>query len=69
MSIDLEELRRLTPERKLHIINLLWEDLNGTDLPESEWQEIFRRQQEMADHPEESLTVEQMWAQVSRRPS
>ena len=68
MSIDLEELVRLSPQRKLQLINLLWEGLNGIDLPEAEWEEIHRRQKEIAEHPEESLTVEQMWEQVTRRP-
>lgn len=69
MAIDLQELNRLPRQEKLRIINSLWENMSDPELPASEWQEIFQRQADVDLHPEELLTVEQMWSQVSRRPS
>ena len=68
MTIDLAELRSLPPDRKLQIINLLWDDLHAValpKLPQSELDEIDRRYQWMLEHPEETLTTEQMWARVN----
>lgn len=69
MAIDIQELNRLSRQEKLRIINSLWENMTDPELPESEWDEIFRRQANADLHPEELLTVDQMWSQVSRRPS
>jgi hypothetical protein len=67
MTIDLAELRSLPPDKKLQIINLLWDDLHITglpQLPQSELDEIDRRYRRMLEHPEQTLTGEQMWARV-----
>ncbi len=67
MAIDLAELRSLPADRKLQIITLLWDDLHESGLPalsQAEWEEIERRDRYMTEHPEESLTTEQMWARV-----
>ena len=69
MAIDIQELNRLSRQEKLRIINSLWENMTDPELPESEWDEIFQRQANVDLHPEELLTVDQMWSQVSRRPS
>ena len=67
MAIDIQELRNLPPNEKLQIVNLLWDDLRSASaiqLPEAEMIEIRRRDQEMREHPEQALTLEQMWAKV-----
>ena len=68
MTIDIDELRRLPPARKLQLVTLLWDDLRDSggvpELPQEEWDEIFRRDQYMSEHPEESLTLDQMWQRV-----
>ena len=67
MAIDIEELRSLPPDKKLQLVTMLWDDLreNGMpQLPKEEWDEIFRRDQYMTDHPEVSLSTDQMWARV-----
>ena len=68
MAINIEELRSLPPDKKLQLVTMLWDDLRESggvpELPQAEWDEIFRRDQNMTDHPEESLTCEQMWARV-----
>jgi hypothetical protein len=72
MTIDLAELRSLPPDRKLQIITLLWNDLHESglpDLPESEWEEIFRREQAVLEHPEETLTLDDVLARVARKKS
>jgi len=67
MAIDVAELRNLPPNEKLNLINLLWDDLRESGIPKlppEELEEIERRYQRMIDHPEEALTIEQMWARV-----
>ena len=68
MAVNIEELRSLPADEKLQIVTILWDDLRESQgipaLPQEEWDEIFRRDQYMTDHPEESLTLEQMWARV-----
>ena len=68
MTIDVAELRELSRAEKLRLVNLLWEDLHSSaapQLPPEEWEEIFRREKELEEHPERALTLEQMWARVS----
>lgn len=69
MTINIEELLSLPATEKLRLANLLWEHVRESDavmqLPQSEWDEIFRRAEHMTAHPEEWLTEEQMWNRVS----
>lgn len=67
MAIDLAELRSLSPAEKLQIITFLWNELHESGIPElseTEWEVIERRDSDMTEYPEESLTTEQMWARV-----
>ncbi|HQX49962.1 MAG TPA: addiction module protein [Planctomycetaceae bacterium] len=67
MAIDIQELKNLPPDKKLQLVTMLWDDLRESGIPQlppEEWEEIFRRDKYMTDHPEESLTTEQMWASV-----
>jgi putative addiction module component (TIGR02574 family) len=70
MAVDIAELRSLPRDEKLRLVNLLWEDLHATAVvrfSDEEMAEIRRRDQEMREHPERSLTTEQMWAQVNEK--
>jgi putative addiction module component (TIGR02574 family) len=72
MTIDLAELRNLPPDRKLQIITQLWNDLHESGLPdlaESEWEEIFRRDQDIQEHPEATLSLDDVLTRISRNPS
>lgn len=68
MAINIEELLSLPAKEKLRLANLLWENVRESDaimqLTQSEWDEIFRRKNHMEAHPEDWLTVEQMWNRV-----
>jgi len=69
MAINIEELLSLPATEQLRLANLLWENVREADaimqLPQSEWNEIFRREEHMKAHPEEWLTEEQMWNRVT----
>lgn len=70
MAVDFAELSRLPPKEKLQIITMLWDELSISGLPklpESEWDEVFRRYEDMQRHPEETLTVAEFWSRVSRQ--
>jgi putative addiction module component (TIGR02574 family) len=68
MAINIEELLSLPAIEQLRLANLLWENVRESDavmqLPQSEWDEIFRREEHMKAHPEEWMTAEQMWSRV-----
>ncbi len=68
MAINIEELLSLPAIEQLRLANLLWENVRESDavmqLPQSEWDEIFRREEYMKAHPEEWMTAEQMWSRV-----
>jgi putative addiction module component (TIGR02574 family) len=68
MAVDFAELRRLSPEQKLQIVTMLWEDLRESPsvlkLSQDDLDEINRREEYMKEHPDEWLTSEQMWARV-----
>lgn len=68
MAVDFAELRRLSPEQKLQIVTMLWEDLRESPgvlkLSQDDLDEINRREEYMKEHPDEWLTSDQMWARV-----
>ena len=68
MAINIEELLSLPAIEQLRLANLLWENVRESDavmqLPQSEWDEIFRREEHMKAQPEEWMTAEQMWSRV-----
>lgn len=69
MPIDVEELVHLPPREKARIIDRLLATFEGVELPDSEWAEVARRRTEMQTMPEATLVREQVWSQVSRRPT
>ena len=68
MAFDVQELLSLPASEKLRLINLLWENMQESEIiaqiPQSEWDEVSRREEHMKAHPEEWLTEEQMWQRV-----
>lgn len=64
MAVDFAELRRLSPEQKLQIVTMLWEDLRESPsvlkLSQDDLDEINRREEYMKEHPDEWLTSDQM---------
>lgn len=71
MSINPAELLPLSPEEKLRIIELLWDDLGNSDqiIPLPEWaiEEGLRRRDEIVAKPELGLTHEEVWSRINRR--
>lgn len=71
MSVDPAKLLALTPEEKLHIIELLWDDLGNSDqtLPIPSWAiaEGQRRRDEFRAKPEIGLTHAEVWSRIDRR--
>ena len=71
MAVDFAELRRLSPQQKLQIVTMLWDDLRETPgtwkLSQEDIDEIHRREAYMKERPEEWLTTEEMWARVDER--
>lgn len=69
MAINIEELLSLPVTEQLRLANLLWENVRESDsvtqLPQSEWDEIFRREVYMKAHPEEWLAEDQMWTRMN----
>lgn len=70
MSIDLNELRGLSAEEKLRLVEFLWDELGEADtpIPLPEWvdQEAARRLREM-DDPAMRLTHEEVWKRIHQR--
>lgn len=71
MAVDPAELLALSPEEKLRIIEMLWDDLgeSRTPIPLPEWaeEEGLRRREEMRADPTAGLTHEEVWARIDRR--
>ncbi|MDA1229146.1 MAG: addiction module protein [Planctomycetota bacterium] len=72
MSVDFSELKSLPREEKLRLVNMLWDDIHESAVvkfSDQDMDEIHRRHQEMREHPERAMTLEQMWANIdARRP-
>ena len=68
MAIDIAELRKLPEDMKMEIVHALVVDLQHAglpiSLPQEELDEIDRRYRRMVEHPEETLSTEEMWARV-----
>ncbi len=68
MAIKIAELRKLPEDMKVEIIHALVDDLQHAgspiSLPQEELDEIDRRYRRMVEHPEETLSTEEMWARV-----
>ena len=71
MAINIDELRALSPEDKLRLVELLWDDLGNAEqpIPLPDWigAEVQRRRQEMLDDPTLGISREEMWRRVTRR--
>lgn len=70
MTIDVNELRSLTPTEKLQIIEMLWDDLGDSDqpIPLPDWvdREAARRREEMKDHSI-GVSHEETWRRIEGR--
>lgn len=68
MSVNLEELRKLSIAEKLRIVEQLWDDIgsSGEPFPLHQWQkdEAQRRAAELEANPEMALTREEVWRRV-----
>ena len=71
MSINIDDLRALSPAEKLRIIEILWDDLSANDqeiaLPASVQEEVSRRRLELRDDPSIGLTHDEIWKQIRSR--
>jgi hypothetical protein len=70
MSIDVNELRALPDAVKLHIVEMLWDDLGESisQLPTPEWvgREVTRRREEMLDRSI-GLSHDETWRRIANR--
>ena len=70
MLADFDNLRQIPVAEKLHMIELLWNDIeaSGETLPVSDSvrQEVKRRAAEMDADPTLGLTVEELWERVDQ---
>lgn len=68
MSVNLEELRSLSPAEKLKLIELLCDDLAGDDesppIPEWALTEAGRRLAELKARPDEGIPLEEMLTRI-----
>lgn len=71
MSVDRSELLSLSPEEKLRIIEMLWDDLGTVEqsIPLPDWIDVeaARRRDEMVENPEMGLTHEEAWTRIKNR--
>lgn len=70
MSIDPNELRSLSDDEKLRLVEMLWDELGGSasPLPLPEWvdRKAARRGVEMRD-PSFGISHDQAWSRIDRR--
>ena len=68
-SLNSDELARLSPEERLALIGQLWDSLRDTDvpLPEEQQAELSRRLSSLDQDRTQSVTWEQMRAELDRR--
>ncbi len=71
MSINIDDLRSLSPEEKLRIIEIMWDDLSANDqeIPLPAWvkEEMDRRSQELRDDPSIGLPYDEFWERIRSR--
>ncbi|MGN6547057.1 MAG: addiction module protein [Aureliella sp.] len=67
----IDELRTLTPEKKLEIVTQLWDDLAASAaplvLPPDELAEMERRREELRKDPSLAIDSEEVWRRVNAR--
>jgi len=68
-NLDSAELARLSPEERLALIGQLWESLSDTEvpLPEAQQAELARRLSSLDQDRPQSVTWEQLRAELVRR--
>ena len=68
MSFDLSELKKLSREEKLKIVQELWDDIAASNepLPLAQWQidESLRRRDELKADPSIAIDEEELWRRV-----
>lgn len=71
MSINIDDLRALSPAEKLRILEIIWDDLSANDqeIPLPGWakDEASRRSQELRDDPSIGLTHDEIWKRIRSR--
>ena len=69
VSIDIQELRGLTPAEKLQIVTALWDDIaDAADdlvVPEHVVAEASRRAVEIDADPDVAISSEELWRRVN----
>jgi putative addiction module component (TIGR02574 family) len=68
-SLNSDELARLSPEERLALIGQLWDSLADTEIPLSQAQqaELARRLDSLDQDRAQSVTWEQLRAELARR--
>lgn len=71
MYADLDSLRQLPLAEKLHVVEVLWDDIAASteDFPLPEWLRI-EVEQRVAEHekdPTATLTREELWQRVDEK--
>ena len=68
MSIDISELRKLSNQEKLQIVEVLWNDIAASDEPISltsdQLEELTRRGEEMKADPSIGIDRDELWRRV-----
>ena len=71
MHADLDSLRQLPLAEKLHVVEVLWEDIatSTEDFPMPAWlrAEVEQRLAEHQSDPSATLTREELWQRVDER--
>lgn len=69
MSIDISELRKLSVEEKLRIIEVLWDDIAASDEPvvlqPGQLEEVKRRSEELKTDPSIAIDRDELWRRVN----
>jgi putative addiction module component (TIGR02574 family) len=68
-SLNSDELARLSPEERLALIGQLWDSLSDTDvpLPQAQQAELARRLSSLDQDRTQSVTWEELRAELARR--
>lgn len=68
MSIDISELRKLSVEEKLHIVEILWDDIAASNEPivlsNEQLVAVRRRSAELKADPSIAIDREELWRRV-----
>ncbi len=68
MSADLDSLRQLPLAEKLHVVQVLWDDIaeSSEEFPLPSWlrSEVEQRLSDHDKDPSEVLTLDQLWQHV-----